>query len=65
MGISNRIEASRRPAATEDSLRLLSDTTPAFIHKEAVRDQFARPFITAFLGNRHLVKLGGTLWGPH
>src|SRR5262245_15978584 len=24
--------------------------------KEAVRDQFARPFITAFPGNRHLVK---------
>ena len=24
--------------------------------KEAVRDQFVRPFITAFPGNRHLVK---------
>ena len=33
--------------------------------KEAVREQFARPFTTAFPGNRHLVKLGGTLWGPH
>ena len=33
--------------------------------KEALREQFVRPFITAFLGNRHLVNLGGTLWGPH
>jgi len=24
--------------------------------KEALRDQFVRPFITAFPGNRHLVK---------
>jgi len=32
MGISDKLEASRRPSATEDSLRLLIDTTPAFIH---------------------------------
>src|SRR5215468_909666 len=30
--------------------------------KEAVRDQFARPFITAFPGNRHLVK--NMIFGP-
>ena len=30
--MSNRSEASRQTAATEDSLRLLIDTTPAFIH---------------------------------
>ena len=29
---------------------------------EAVRDQFARPFITAFPGNRHLVK--NMIFGP-
>jgi hypothetical protein len=32
LGISNKNEASRQPTATEDSLRLLIDTTPAFIH---------------------------------
>src|SRR6185295_17406062 len=30
--------------------------------KEAVRDQFARPFITAFPGNRHIVKK--MIFGP-
>src|SRR5215470_38466 len=30
--------------------------------KEAVREQFARPFITAFPGNRHLVK--NMMFGP-
>ena len=30
--------------------------------KEAVRDQFVRPFITAFPGNRHLVK--NMIFGP-
>jgi len=30
--MSNKNEASRPPAATQDSLRLLIDTTPAFIH---------------------------------
>jgi predicted ester cyclase len=30
--------------------------------KEAVRDQFARPFITAFPGNRHIVK--NMIFGP-
>ena len=30
--MSNNNEASRQPSAMEDSLRLLIDTTPAFIH---------------------------------
>ena len=30
--------------------------------KEALRDQFVRPFITAFPGNRHLVK--NMIFGP-
>jgi ketosteroid isomerase-like protein len=30
--------------------------------KEAVRDQFVRPFIAAFPGNRHLVK--NMIFGP-
>ena len=30
--------------------------------KEAVREQFVRPFITAFQGNRHLVK--NMIFGP-
>ena len=32
MGMSNKSEASRQATATEGSLRLLIDTTPAFIH---------------------------------
>ena len=32
MGISDKLKASRRPTATEDSRRLLINTTPAFIH---------------------------------
>src|SRR6266705_1331348 len=32
MGMSNKNEASRPPVATEDSLRLLIDITPAIIH---------------------------------
>src|SRR6266478_10250435 len=32
MGMSNKSEASRQTTATEESLRLLIDTTPAFIH---------------------------------
>ena len=32
MGISDKLEASRQPSATEDSRRLLIYTTPAFIH---------------------------------
>ena len=32
MVLSNKSEASRQTTATEDSLRLLIDTTPAFIH---------------------------------
>src|SRR6266478_9176072 len=32
MGMSNKSEASRQTTATEDPLRLLIDTTPAFIH---------------------------------
>jgi hypothetical protein len=32
VGMSNKSEASRQTTATEDSLRLLIDTTPAFIH---------------------------------
>ena len=32
MGMGNKSEASRQTTATGDSLRLVIDTTPAFIH---------------------------------